>query len=303
MYKHSLSAIPVWQGSTERGDEDYMRTRILNKMTAKEVEDYLARGGDTIFVAVGVIECHSAMPVEAEQILPESFAVTMAEKADGLALINLPYFFPGGTIVSHATVQVSVRESIDYLMMISHSLVAQGFRKIFFVSGHGPARLYIDPVCRDFFQETKVHVCHLNVMNLLRMVPNDYGPMTPSGLDFSVGAYEILKRKDELPVDPDAPDPLPNSDSANNPTMFRLQKALRTVGAQTSMYYADPEHHVPCRAFRSTAERDEVCANAAAFIRACVDRIDFDEIKAALEDYEIYVKELSKKYPRIAGRY
>ena len=25
-----------------------MRTRIFNKMTAKEVEDYLTRGGDTI---------------------------------------------------------------------------------------------------------------------------------------------------------------------------------------------------------------------------------------------------------------
>ena len=29
-----------------------MRTRIFNKMTAQEVEDYLARGGDTMFIAV-----------------------------------------------------------------------------------------------------------------------------------------------------------------------------------------------------------------------------------------------------------
>ena len=102
-----------------------MRTRILNKMTANEVENYLARGGDTIFVAVGVVECHSAMPVDAEEILPEGFAVAMAEKADGLALINLPYFFPGGTIISNATVQVTVRQSIGFLMTLSRSLVAQ----------------------------------------------------------------------------------------------------------------------------------------------------------------------------------
>lgn len=279
-----------------------MRTRILNKMTANEVENYLARGGDTIFVAVGVIECHSEMPVEAEQILPEGFAVTMAEKADGLALINLPYFFPGGTVISHATVQVTVRQSIDYLMMLSRSLVAQGFRKIFFISGHGPARLYIDPVCRDFFQESKVHVCHMNVMNLLRLAPRSKEEETPFGIDFCVGAYEIMGLKDDLPIDPNAPEPLPYDDSIN-PVMFRLQKALRTVGAQTSMYYASLEHHVPCRAFRSIEERDTVCAREAAHIRACVDRIDFDEIKAALEGYQAYVKELGEKHPRMAGQY
>lgn len=278
-----------------------MRTRILNKMTANEVEGYLARGGDTIFVAVGVIECHSAMPVDAEQILPEAYAVTMAEKADGLALINLPYFFPGGTIISHATVQVSVRESIDYLMMLSRSLVAQGFRKIFFLSGHGPARLYIDPVCRDFFQESKIHVCHLNVMTIMRMTPRTEEELH-TGLDFCCGAYEIMGLKDELPIDPDAPDPLPYDDSIN-PPMFRLQKALRTVGAQTSMYYASLEHHVPCRAFRSVAERDEVCAREADIIRRNVAKIDFDEIKAALEGYQAYVKELGEKNPRMAGQY
>ena len=32
-----------------------MRTRILNKMSAGEVDEYLARGGDTIFIAVGVV--------------------------------------------------------------------------------------------------------------------------------------------------------------------------------------------------------------------------------------------------------
>lgn len=279
-----------------------MRTRILNKMTANEVENYLARGGDTIFVAVGVVECHSAMPVDAEEILPEGFAVAMAEKADGLALINLPYFFPGGTIISNATVQVTVRQSIDFLMTLSRSLVAQGFKKIFFVSGHGPARLYIDPVCRDFFQESKVHVCHLNVMNLLRLAPYAPGTELPRGLDFCVGAYEILGMKNDLPIDPEAGEPLPYDDSIN-PVMYRLQQALKKVGAFTSMYYASLEHHVPCRAFRSTEERDRVCANEAAHIRACVDKIDFDEIKAALEGYQAYVKELGEKNPRMAGQY
>ena len=64
-----------------------MRTRIFNKMTAKEVENYLARGGDTIFVPVGVVECHSAMPIDVEQIVPEAYA-WRKERMDWLWLIS-----------------------------------------------------------------------------------------------------------------------------------------------------------------------------------------------------------------------
>lgn len=56
-----------------------MRTRFFNKMTAKEVEDYLERGGNTIYVDVGVVEVHGASPVDVEQIMPEAYALAMAE--------------------------------------------------------------------------------------------------------------------------------------------------------------------------------------------------------------------------------
>ena len=76
-----------------------MRTRIYNKMTSNEVENYLARGGNTMYIAVGVVEVHGAMPIDCETILPEAIALEMAEQSDGLAMINLPYFFTGGTII------------------------------------------------------------------------------------------------------------------------------------------------------------------------------------------------------------
>ena len=59
-----------------------MRTRIFNKMTAQEVEDYLARGGDTMFIAVGVVECHGNLPIDCETIVPEAYAKLLAEKAE-----------------------------------------------------------------------------------------------------------------------------------------------------------------------------------------------------------------------------
>lgn len=276
-----------------------MRTRIFNKMTAKEVEDYLARGGDTIFVPVGVVECHSAIPIDVEQIVPEAYALLMAERADGLAMVNLPYFFPGGTVVSSSTVQVTVRQSIDYLMVLLRSLAAQGFRKIFFVSGHGPARNYIDPACRDFFQETKIHPCHINLMGLRSPRPANF--VRKEYEEMSAGAYKILGKLDEVPIDPNA-EYVPYDDSMN-PPMYRLQKALRTVGAQTSMMYKSWEYHVPCRAYHSKEELLEAAENSERQMRAAVDAIDFEEIKAALDGYYDYLKDLAEKNPRLKGQY
>ena len=100
-----------------------------------------------------------------------------------------------------------MRQSIDYLMMLAHSLVAQGFRKIFFVDGHGPSSLYIDAMCRDFFQETKVHVCHLNGMALMANFHVSAGGNFMDLDKLACGAYKLLHQEDYLPVDPDAEDP------------------------------------------------------------------------------------------------
>lgn len=281
-----------------------MRTRILNKMTAKEVENYLAKGGNTIFVAVGVVEMHGFLPLDVETIIPEAYAVTMAEKADGLALINLPYFFPGGTIVSPGTVQVSVRESIDYLMMLSRSLVAQGFRKIFFVSGHAPADLYIDAVCRDFFQETKIHVCHLHP-GMFGVDPSkmfDFKNMPKSYVEY--GAYKIMGQMDCLPVDPDAKEPeTPPFGEMGNPALIELIQSLRPFGAKPSIYFSSSRQHGGGRPFRSEEERLEYCTRGEKEIRDKVDQMDLERLKNAIDAYHDYVQEVIRDHPRMAGKY
>lgn len=281
-----------------------MRTRVFNKMTAKEVEDYLARGGNTIFVAVGVVEVHGAMPIDVEQIFPEGLALAMAEKADGLAMINLPYFFPGGTIVSNATVQVTVRQSIDYLMMLAHSLVAQGFRKIFFVDGHGPSSLYIDAMCRDFFQETKVHVCHLNGMALMANFHISAGGNFMDLDKLACGAYKLLHQEDYLPVDPDAEDPK-DSGFGTPPSSEQkeLSDALRPFGGKTSIYYGAPDQHGGGRPFRSVEERDAACQEGVKQIYAMVDRMDLERLKNAIDAYHIHVQKVMEAYPRLKGQY
>lgn len=116
----------------------------------------------------------------------------------------------------------------------------------------------------------------------------------------SAGAYKILGKLDEVPIDPNA-EYVPYDDSMN-PPMYRLQKALRTVGAQTSMMYKSWEYHVPCRAYHSKEELLEAAENSERQMRAAVDAIDFEEIKAALDGYYEYLKDLAEKNPRLKGQ-
>lgn len=280
-----------------------MYTRVFNKMTAQDIQDYLARGGNTIFVAVGVVEVHGAMPVDVEELVPEGIALAMAEKADGLALVNLPFYFPGGTIISPATVQVSVRESIDHLMIITRSLIAQGFRKIFFVTAHGPARLYVDAACRDIFQETKIHVCHLNGMNLMQNFGDpDMGHSFDDLDTMGCGAYKMLHQMEFLKVDPDAPDPEPMVMSRDTP-VGRFTDAIRPYGSPVSIVFGSPKEHGGGRAFRSEAERLERCERGEKMIRDMVDRMDLEGLKKALDEYQAYVDECLQRMPRLQGLY
>lgn len=282
-----------------------MYTRVLNKMTADDIQAYLDRGGNTIFVAVGVVEVHGAMPVDVEQMVPEGIALAMAEKADGLMLGNLPFFFPGGTIISPGTVQVTVRESIDHLMVITRSLIAQGFGKIFFVTAHGPAKLYVDAACRDIFQETKVHVCHLNGLNLMMNFGDKGKNGMPSFEDLDTmgcGAYKMMHQMEFLKVDPDAPDPEPMDWHQDTP-VNALSKVLQPFGSPVSIVFGSPKEHGGGRAFRSEAERLARCERGERIIRDMVDRMDLDGLKQAIDEYHVYVKACMEKVPRLKGQY
>lgn len=269
-----------------------MRTRIFNKMTAQEIEDYLARGGDTIFIAVGVVECHGVLPVDCEAVCPEAYATLLAEKADGLALINLPYFYPGATIISNATVNMTVCEGIDYLKKICHSLVDQGFKRIFITSGHGPAPITINAFCRDFFEETLIHPCHLLMLQQASGVKIDRNENC-----VMYGAYKVMGQMQYLPVDPNPPEIPPHQDP--NPIMDRFAKLYRQGGSYAARVYDDPEQHNGGRIFKSEEERLEVCTKGEQQMRSIVDSCDIVELKEALGKYQEYVQRVYEKVPRI----
>ena len=104
------------------------RTRILPKMLNSEVEEYL-QNNDIIIVPVGTVEMHGGFPLDSETVVSEALALKMAEACDGLVLTGLPYFYAGATASGRGTVQVSVRQGIDYLGAIARSQSIDRLRK------------------------------------------------------------------------------------------------------------------------------------------------------------------------------
>lgn len=283
-----------------------MRTRIYNKMTSNEVENYLARGGNTMYIAVGVVEVHGAMPIDCETILPEAIALEMAEQSDGLAMINLPYFFPGGTIIGNCTVQVSVRDGIDYLMMICRSLISQGFKKLIFVTAHAPSRITIAPVCRDLFEETKVHACHIDLMNALDVAKQKGFKLEGGfhGLDKLIyGAYMKMHQMEFLPVDPDAKEITPSNswDPNNMPPWRKLGNILRPLGGLVSIYFENLEDHGGGKPFASEKERLAACEEGLKILHDLVTCLDLQGLLDALDEYQLFVQnKILPKFPRLS---
>jgi len=286
-----------------------MRTRIFNKMTTPEVEAYLARGGDTMFIAVGVVECHGHMPIDCETIGPEAYCKLLAEKADGLAMINLPYFYPGATVISNATVHYTISDGIAYLKKICHSLVDQGFKRLFLVNGHAPAQITINAFCREFFEETLIHPCSLqqiggNVFESMPKIDPKTGP-TPEQLAFfekfsakGYGAYKIMGQMDYLPVDPNWDDTKPVR-MPIDPAMSEFSAVYKTFGGYTCQVYSDPLQHGGGRIFKSEEERLRICTIGEEAMREDVENCKIIELKEKLGAYQDYVQRMYQKFPRI----
>lgn len=281
-----------------------MRTRVYNKMTAQEVQDYLDRGGDTMFVGIGVVEVHGACPIDCETALPEAVAIAMAEEADGLAMINLPYFYPGGTVISNATVHMTIRDGIDYLMKIAGSLVKQGFKRLHFISGHGPSAMTLNAFCREFFEETLIHPCHLGLIN---MMVHANGPQSinfsaeSGGIDYmTYGAYKMLGQLDYIPVDPNGENTM-GERIPTDPSMASFMKLYQPYSGYgaTAQIFSDPRQHGGGVVFKSREELEGVAAKGVEQIYDMVSKMNVKELNEALGDYQSYVQRMAEKFPRI----
>lgn len=274
-----------------------MRTRILPKMLNSEIEQYLSRN-DVIIVPVGTIELHGGFPVDSETVISEAFALRMAEACDGLILTGLPYFYAGATASGRGTVQVSVRQGIDYLGALARSLLRQGFKRQIYISFHGPALMTCSPMVRDFYDETGVPVLYMDLTTQIFRSAGDLFKSMDSFHAITTGAYQIMGRLEDVPLVTGYQHNKPQSVEKFN-DIFQLATQSGSVG----YYFGDLDDHMSTPDIPDEARRRGLADEGEELIGEIVDRMNMMHVVEQLRELEISQKDVMEKYPWTPAAY
>ena len=268
-----------------------MRTRILGKMLNSEVQDYLSRN-DIIIVPVGTTEMHGGFPLDCETVISEAYCLRMAEACERLVLSGLPDFYAGATASGRGTVQVTVRQGIDYLGAIARSLLRLGFKRQVYLSFHGPAHMTICPMIRDFYDETGVPALYMDCMmqvgknqDLLKNFMEDFHAVT-------VGAYKVMNRLEDVP--------LVTGYHHTNPQSCAPFQDLFSLGYQSAAVgycFGENQDHMSTPDIPDVATRDAMAERGEAIINTMVERMNMPHVVNQLRKLEEYGHENEKKYP------
>ena len=268
-----------------------MRTRFLSKMTNGEVEEYLDRN-DIIYVPVGVTETHGALPLDSETVLAEAIALKMAEVSDGLVLHNLPYFFPGGTIIGRGTIQMSIKDGMAYLDKIAKSLLNQGFKRQIYITSHGPGYLTVSGMVRDFFDETKVPALYMDVLKAAEAANFN---LMDSFHNMTIGAYKVLGRLEDVPLN------VPESHSVTYDVQHMLSGMSKNPGnilgkyayqsGAVGSYFNEPSDHMATPLLKTSEEREAHADSGVQAINDLVKALDMPTIVETLRQVDIYTKD------------
>lgn len=278
-----------------------MRTRFLSKLTNGEVEEYLKQN-DLIFIPVGVVETHGALPLDCETVLAEAIALKMAEESDGLILHNLPYFFAGATPVGRGTVQMSIKDGISYLDKMALSLLKQGFRRQVYVTSHGPAYLTVSPMIRDFFDKTKVPLLYMDMIKTVESIQDELGfNLLDKFNEMLIGSYLIMNRLEDVPLN------MPQSKSVNY-DMNSIKESIDRIPAGTlgkfayqsgaiGYYFNKPSDHMYTPMLKNEKERKEMAAEGMKAINKIVEKLDMPNVVQTIREVDEYTQNVSaEKY-------
>lgn len=280
---------------------EQMRTRILPKMLNSEVQEYLQRN-DIIIVPVGTVEMHGGLPLDVETTISEAVGLKMAEACDGLVLTGLQYFYAGATASGRGTVQVSVRQGIDYLGAVARSLLRQGFKRQIYISLHGPAHMTCSPMVRDFYDETGVPILYLDMTMQMFSHARDLfhaDEMKSNPLAFMrrldsmfVGAYQIMGRLDDVPLTTEYSVPKGQSCAMFN-DIFNMAYQSGSVG----YCFGENSDHAATTAIPDEEARSQMAQEGADLICKLVERLDIPHVVFQLKKLEEYGLQNEVKYP------
>ena len=262
-----------------------MRTRILPHLLNSEVEEYL-KHNDIIIVPVGTVEMHGGFPLDSETVISEAYALKMAEACDGLVLTGLPYFYSGATASGRGTVQVSIRQGIDYLSAIAHSLLRQGFKRQIYISFHGPAHMTCSPMVRDFFDETGVPIMYMDMMIQFNKSARDLFKSMDSFHAITVGAYQIMNRLEHVPFTTEFTHQNPQS-CAPFDDIFGMAYQSAAIG----YCFGEPGDHMSTTAIPDAETRQKLADEGQEIIEKMVERMDMPHVVEQMQKLQEYNKE------------
>lgn len=284
-----------------------LRTRILPRMLNSEVQAYLEQN-DIIIVPVGTVEMHGGLPLDVETTVSEAVALKMAEACDGLVLTGLPYFYAGATASGRGTVQVSIRQGIDYLGAIARSLLRQGFKRQIYISLHGPAHMTVSPMVRDFYDETGVPILYMDMTMQMFQHARDLFETDRMNTDpgafmklldsIFVGGYQIMGRLEDVPLTTEFSAPAVQSCKPFD-DLFALAYQSGSVG----YCFGKNSDHIPTTAIPDEQTRQQMADAGQAMIEKLVDRIDLPHVVEQLRRLEQYGHENEQKYPWMPSAY
>ena len=288
-------AQPAPAPATARPAVPQMRSRLMTSLTGYEVSEYLKRN-DVLFVPVGPTESNGGAPTDVEYVIPLAYALKLAEKSDGLVMPYLAYFYPGGTTTSPATVHVSTSESLPYLKALTRSLIRQGFRRIIFLTSHGPSGNTMLPLVRETFDELHVPVLWMDTGMVRAPLPPGQRPGFGEGgpdarKHVTYGAYQIVGRLNDMPVGLSEPKHDFPKDSSN---LSRFVPPFN--GTPAGSFYADPSEHGGWVEPVTAQQRDEWGAKGVELISSQVNAFDVNGMLDALRKRDQFTKTLEQKY-------
>lgn len=268
-----------------------LRTRILPRMLNSEVEAYLEHN-DIIIVPVGTVEMHGGFPLDSETVISEAYALKMAEACDGLVLTGLQYFYAGATATGRGTTQVSIRQGIDYLSAVAHSLLRQGFKRQIYISFHGPAHMTCSPMVRDFFDETGVPILYMDLTMQMMKNARDLFKSMDAFHAITVGAYQMMNRLEDVPLTTEYSEAVPQS-CAPFDDIFGLAYQSAAIG----YCFGEHQDHMPTTAVPDAETRKKLADEGEELICSLVQRMDMPHVVDQMKKLEAYNHETEKKYP------
>ena len=189
-----------------------------------------------------------------------------------------------------------MRQGIDYLSAIAHSLLRQGFKRQIYISFHGPAHMTCSPMVRDFFDETGVPILYMDLSQQLGKLAKDLFTSMDCFHAITVGAYQIMGRLEDIPLTTAYAEPMQQSCAPFN-DLFGLAYQSAAIG----YCFAKQSDHMPTTAIPDAAARQRLADEGQSILEKAVAAMDMPHVVEQMRKLESRLLPENICYEQVRG--